>query len=227
MIFFSWFEFCCIVRLCWHESRKINHVQPTTLRRELRNQMQNSKHRSNKWLMDIVWLRGGGGSRLRTERADICSAWVNDRRAGLRHSLMGNDFSAPPGIEHWSPTLSHLALLRPWRRSGRGWMDESMRCWAGFARPSWLSPFFVPVWLALCCRRGRVCQTHAGATASTPDTQIQNVFMSFYCGLFASHIFIHCTNGRIVLISYKNVRFDSKQGHKVHFMTLNVIIGTI
>lgn len=32
----------------WHESRKINHIQPTTLRRALQNQAQNSKHRSNK-----------------------------------------------------------------------------------------------------------------------------------------------------------------------------------
>lgn len=34
--------------------------------------------------------------------------------------------------------------------------------------------------------------------------KIQDVFMSFYCGLYASHILVHCTNGRIVLISYKN-----------------------
>lgn len=73
-----------------------------------------------------------GGSRLRTEGADIYSAWVNDRRAGLRHSLMGNDFSAPPGIEHWSPTLSHLTLLRPWRRSWCGWYSHKrngMKAW--------------------------------------------------------------------------------------------------
>lgn len=57
--------------------------------------------------------------------------------------------------------------------------------------------------------------------------KIPKVFMSFYSGLFASHVLIQCTNGRIVLISYKYRRFDTKQGHKVYFVTLKNSIGTI
>lgn len=83
--------------------------------------------------------------RCRTEGADIYSAWVNERRAGLCHSLMGNDFSALPRKEHWSRTLPHFTLLRPCRRSLFGWYESVLH-----VSPAWWI-FLAPVWFALCC----------------------------------------------------------------------------
>lgn len=39
----------------------------------------------------------------------------------------------------------------------------------------------------------------------------------FFLGVFVSHILILCTNGSILLISYKNIRFDTKRGQKYPF----------
>lgn len=155
---------------------------------------------------------GGGGVvpestlRCRTEGADIYSAWVNERRAGLRHSLMGK----------WLFSSSRKRALKPNAGSLHAAPDVPAfllwLIWVGFARLSCLLNLFCSRLIgALPCGDPGKCRVGAGKAAFVRHTQarrprhqihkILDVFMSFYCGLFASHILVHCTNGRIVLIS--------------------------